>query len=453
MQNVSSVAAVIAAGLLAAQALLVLNRARSCVRRQVPVLLAVFFALVSLHAFAAPGSPASELVLVGLLWSGGAFLLSASRRRGSRAWTGAAVAVVLTFLVGRALGHEGSAQYQWLRAFSCAMLGSIVLALVLASWREKRSAAAALTFLGGCLWMGAAAAAFFAGVAGLIPPRLQGMPELIISLCSGWLIFEEGFPLRQSWRGSLPALCVHHGVEESVYARLFDAENALAAQERVMAAGFLALGAAHELKSTLSMVKLAAHHGLVKAEPGTKDLCLRQIVEHTKTARDSAIDVLDRLSADGGEQPRALNAARDLTGPIRRAAAALRAQGVVIDLDLGGAEEFTARRFDVEQILLNLIRNAAEVYRRRLSEDSQPISIKSRMDDDNVVLEVRDWAGGVEEEVRPQLFKPSASGTGSTGLGLYLSRSLALSNGGRLDYLPAEGGSVFRLCLPAVEAE
>ena len=37
---------------------------------------------------------------------------------------------------------------------------------------------------------------------------------------------------------------------------------------------------------------------------------------------------------------------------------------------------------------------------------------------------------------------------GGRGLGLYLSRNLALSNHDSLDYRPVEGGSVFSLSLP-----
>ena len=89
----------------------------------------------------------------------------------------------------------------------------------------------------------------------------------------------------------------------SLYARLLAAENALVGQERTTTAGFLALGAAHEFKNILSLVRLAAHRGLAQKVPGEKDACLRLIVEHTNTARDSAIEVLERISSNGERRP------------------------------------------------------------------------------------------------------------------------------------------------------
>ena len=217
-----------------------------------------------------------------------------------------------------------------------------------------------------------------------------------------------------------------------------------------MAAGFLALGAAHEFKSTISMVRLAAHHGLSRADAETKDRCLRQIVEHTQTAKDSAIDVLDRVSCRGEEAPVALDAQRDLAGPARRAGVALRGDGIVLELRLGDGVTFRARRSDVEQIVLSLIHNAAESYLRNPSEDTRAIMVLGSVEEELAVIEVRDAAGGVRGDLRYRLFSPSVSGSGSTGLGLYLARNLALANGGNIDYLPLDGGSSFRLTLPLV---
>jgi len=48
----------------------------------------------------------------------------------------------------------------------------------------------------------------------------------------------------------------------------------------------------------------------------------------------------------------------------------------------------------------------------------------------------------------PRLFHLGRSSRGSTGVGLYLARSLAERNGGSLAYRPADRGSCFTLSLP-----
>jgi two-component system, NtrC family, sensor histidine kinase PilS len=61
-------------------------------------------------------------------------------------------------------------------------------------------------------------------------------------------------------------------------------------------------------------------------------------------------------------------------------------------------------------------------------------------------LEVADRGKGVSPEQAERIFEPFYSGGGGTGLGLFLARELAQSNGATLLYEPrAEGGSMFRL--------
>jgi two-component system sensor histidine kinase PilS (NtrC family) len=61
-------------------------------------------------------------------------------------------------------------------------------------------------------------------------------------------------------------------------------------------------------------------------------------------------------------------------------------------------------------------------------------------------LEVADRGGGVAAEHVEKIFEPFFSGGRGTGLGLFLARELAQTNGATLLYEPrAGGGSLFRL--------
>ena len=444
MQNVVSIPAVAAVCLLAAQAVLLLVRIPSCVRRAVPLLLVTFLILLSVHALLPQGSVLHDLIVAALLWAAGSFLIRATNRKMLGTWTGANIAFICTLLLCRALGYEGSISYAALLSFGITLLAAVPLGILLQVWRAKHSLSSLFTFFAGSLWLALAGIQVITSDGITTHGPFVAAPELLLSLCTGWLVFQEGYPNRAAWRGSLSGLTRKEGMTQSLYA--------LADQERITSSGFLALGAAHEFKNILSLVRLAAHHGLTRKDSGEKDECLRLIVEHTNTARDSAIEVLEHISTNGGEEGCTLDAARDLIGPIRRAGAGLRGEGIVIETDFGAGVAFRARRFDVEQIVLNLIHNAAESYRRRPSEETRTINVLAREGDECAVIEVRDSAGGVQESVRHKLFTLSDSGTGGGGLGLYLSRNLALANGGCLDYQPMDGGSAFILSLPGVFA-
>lgn len=104
----------------------------------------------------------------------------------------------------------------------------------------------------------------------------------------------------------------------------------------------------------------------------------------------------------------------------------------------------------VVQILFNLIVNAAQAL-REAGVRAGELSIKVGREGDLISIHVLDNGPGIPSEKAMQLFKPffttKASGT---GLGLVLSRNLALKMGGNLEYMMNNDrtGAHFRLTLP-----
>jgi two-component system sensor histidine kinase PilS (NtrC family) len=116
-------------------------------------------------------------------------------------------------------------------------------------------------------------------------------------------------------------------------------------------------------------------------------------------------------------------------------------------LTISGAEGEIEVRVDssqLHQVVWNLCDNVLrhapadvpiEIRYGRLSPGSRPF------------LEVADRGPGVAVESVERIFEPFfSSGHGGTGLGLFLARELAQTNGATLLYEPrAGGGSIFRL--------
>jgi len=114
--------------------------------------------------------------------------------------------------------------------------------------------------------------------------------------------------------------------------------------------------------------------------------------------------------------------------------------------------ELAGHRDRLVQMLLNLVRNAAEAGAGRITLRSR---IRRRVaigptDHRNVIaLAVIDDAGGVDPELRELLFYPLVTGRSEgTGLGLAIAQQIAAEHGGILRYRPREGGSQFEALLP-----
>ena len=110
-----------------------------------------------------------------------------------------------------------------------------------------------------------------------------------------------------------------------------------------------------------------------------------------------------------------------------------------------------ADREKVQQILVNLLANAV-----KFTSPGGTVELEWRVEDDTLLVRVRDTGTGIPEDKIEQIFEPfvqlRAPGSvpnGGTGLGLAISRDLARAMGGDVSATSRLGvGSVFTLTLP-----
>ncbi len=101
----------------------------------------------------------------------------------------------------------------------------------------------------------------------------------------------------------------------------------------------------------------------------------------------------------------------------------------------------------LHQIIWNLCRNALKYAHEDPNHLQLDIQGGNPTHTRDIMLNVMDNGRGMTEEQRQRLFEPFfTTSTQGTGLGLFMSRELALSNGASLEYVAlATGGSCFRL--------
>jgi two-component system NtrC family sensor kinase len=103
----------------------------------------------------------------------------------------------------------------------------------------------------------------------------------------------------------------------------------------------------------------------------------------------------------------------------------------------------------LEQVVVNLLQNAFYA-----SLPGQEVLVRTRVEGEEVYLEVLDHGPGVSPEVLPRIFEPffTTKPTGEgTGLGLSICYGIAREHGGRLLVRNQPGnGAILILCLPIV---
>ncbi|MFO8236607.1 MAG: ATP-binding protein [Bacteroidales bacterium] len=112
------------------------------------------------------------------------------------------------------------------------------------------------------------------------------------------------------------------------------------------------------------------------------------------------------------------------------------------------ALELNADKQYVEQILINLVKNAMEAIPENIQGS---IELKAFRNMDQIVIEITDNGNGIDEEEREKIFTPfySTKKQGS-GIGLSLSRQIMLMHGGHIS-LHSEPGrqTIFSLHFPS----
>ena len=117
-------------------------------------------------------------------------------------------------------------------------------------------------------------------------------------------------------------------------------------------------------------------------------------------------------------------------------------------LTLPGPAMIYVDRSHFDEMLVNLMSNAWRHSKKATDSVSVTVSINDQMQ--RAIVDVVDDGAGVQRDITDRIFEPFFSGSGSTGLGLYLVREMALANGGSVRLGASQKGARFVLELPLV---
>ncbi len=201
--------------------------------------------------------------------------------------------------------------------------------------------------------------------------------------------------------------------------------------------------AAHELRTPLAVIQASASHTLSRHREGD---AYRRSLEEIRTAAERAgagvAELLELARLEAGQaHPRLAPLRLDLL--TEEVAAAIRADGTVIEAVPGEALVVDADYGLIRQVLETLTRNAVARASR--------VWLTTAPYENWAVLDIADDGPGFEQEILPHVFDRfrRGDGGGSSGLGLAIAKRIVESHKGRIEVTNRpEGGALVRVLLP-----
>ena len=235
-------------------------------------------------------------------------------------------------------------------------------------------------------------------------------------------------------------------------------ETQLVQSEKLAAVGQLVSGVAHELNNPLTSIAGLSEFLLEQKELGKKDRGHLQVIQEQAERASRIVRNLLTFARKGGAE----RVPVDLNDVIRRTLSLtsydLKLKDIQVERELSGAlPDVFGDRHGLQQVVLNLVTNAAHAVAENPRERPREITVSTWFDG-QVHLRVADTGPGIPDEIAQSVFTPffttKEPGKG-TGLGLSITYSIVESHGGQITLEPRgpRGGAAFRVDLPPAPAD
>lgn len=239
--------------------------------------------------------------------------------------------------------------------------------------------------------------------------------------------------------------------------RLQDLQSELAHVGRVSEMGTLASSLAHELNQPLTAVTnyCESARDLLASNPDAETLdVIRGALDDAAKQAVRAGQIVRRLRdfiSYGDAERRTESLQRLVTEANALALVGTREHGIEVQVQLNPkADEVFVDRIQIQQVLVNLIRNAIDAM---VDSPVRSLTIRTNPEPrDFVSVSIEDSGSGISDAVASQLFQPFVTTKkAGMGIGLSICRTIVEAHGGQIGFEPGpDGGTIFRFTLPAV---
>lgn len=255
--------------------------------------------------------------------------------------------------------------------------------------------------------------------------------------------------------GAWLAFMVYREMIAPLQVQLVESQQLVERQEKLASLGMLAAGVAHEIRNPLTAIKAWLYMHQKRLLPGTPEHADARLIDGEISRLERIVRDFLQFARPSDPQLSVVPADQPLREVQTLLAPELEKSGITLALDGAVPARVRIDPNQIKQVLINLVRNAAESIGRNGRITLRARSDEKRLADrmtDVVILEVNDTGKGIPPEVEKRLFDPFFTTKDSgTGLGLPIAARIVEKHGGVLQYqTQINRGTTFGIILPRV---
>jgi len=200
-------------------------------------------------------------------------------------------------------------------------------------------------------------------------------------------------------------------------------------QSRLASMGEILENIAHQWRQPLNTVSWIMNDTLIKAKLGkSNEIDLEELAKKVNDSVQFLSDTIEdfRRFVDHSDMAQTFNIRKTIESTILLIKETLVKSNIKIELDCPEEIKYKGFENDFKHVIMNLINNARDAFEDRKITDGL-IYIRVYHEKDELIIAVRDNAGGISKPILKNIFEPyftTKHKTKGTGLGLYMSKNL-----------------------------
>jgi signal transduction histidine kinase len=219
-------------------------------------------------------------------------------------------------------------------------------------------------------------------------------------------------------------------------------EQKLIISEQLAGMGRFAAAVAHEIRNPLTIM-LGAVQNSKDATPEEKN----DILEHLGTKIIEIDNILKQMMEFAKQTKITIEEFDPVTSiedTLKFIGYKIKTEKITVKKEVNINSKVKADRVWLERVLLNLYMNALDEMK-----GGGTLTLSAGEDANNIILRIGDTGKGIPKEIKDKIFEPfNTSKKTGTGLGLYNVKKVIELQGGRIDFITGDTGTVFTIQLP-----